>query len=270
MIQVCYRGKSSSPELLEKDAFLHLLQREHMPCVAVDIEDRRDLEDILMAAGVTLPQAVLAYQPLGDLQEFSHNLPALRRLVAKKIASGLQSEHSSSLDEYRRDSTVKTGAVDGVMNLLASAASALSSGWTHSQSGSSTNTQTNGSGESTSAGSNAQTTPGSPPVVRATTTHSYIEFTVIKTNWFYRDQLRIIRFGTNGDFHRIEPKTKELKESVPYSTITAISVGPGAITLTLKTGLLHSFRAPQRVIDYMYQLFLAYCPEDVTPTFTQR
>jgi hypothetical protein len=233
VVQVCYRGNADAPTLSERDKLFDLMQREHMPCVLLDINDHREVEDVIEANGLTLPQAVLAYQPLGDLREFSQNLAALRRLVAQRIAAGLQSEHSSGIDEYSK-ATVSTGAVDGVMNLLASAASAL---WNPSSSSSSSSRPT----------------------------HSFIEFTVIKTNWFYRDQRRVIRFGTNGDFHRIEPKTNELRESIPYSSITDITVAPGKLTLTLKNGLLHSFSAPVRVIDYMYQLFLAYSLESVVP-----
>lgn len=219
------------PTLAERDKLFDLLKSEHMPCVLVDINENRDLEDILVSAGLSLPQAVLSYQPLGDLRDFSQNLASLRRFVARKIAAGLQSEHSNTIDEYSRE-PVSTGAVDGVMNLLASAASAI---WNKSTS--------------------ASTRPA----------QSFIEFTVIKTNWFYRDQRRIIRFGTKGDFYRIDPKNNELRESVPYNTISGIAVAPGRITLTLKGGLTPTFHAPVRVIDYMYQLFLAYCPDEVTP-----
>jgi len=219
------------PTLAERDRLFELLKHEHMPSVLVDIGENRDLEDILVSLGLPLPQAVLAYQPLGDLRDFSQNLASLRRFVARKIAAGLQSEHSNTIDEYSRE-PVSTGAVDGVMNLLASAASAI---W---------------KGSASSA-----TRPS----------HSFIEFTVIKTNWFYRDQRRIIRFGTNGDFYRIDPKNNELRESIPYNTINGITVAPGRLSLTLKNGLTPTFHAPTRVIDYMYQLFLAYCPDEVVP-----
>lgn len=231
VVQVCFRTSSDAPTLAERDKLLALLQSEHIPCNALDLSEQRDVEDVVEVNCLPLPQAVLAFQPLGDLNEFSRNLPALRRFIARKIAQGLQSEHSNNLDEYSRD-PISTGAVDGVLNLLQSAASRL---W------------------------NSTTQPSSK------TSHSFIEFTVIKTNWFYRDQRRIIRFGSNGDFYRIEPKTNELRESIPYSSISGITVAPGRLSLTLKTGLQHSFAAPARVIDYMYQLFLAYSPDHVTP-----
>lgn len=233
-VKVCYRSTGDRPQLEETEKLLELLRQQHIPCTKVDINEDRDLDDTISAGNANLPQAVQRFQPLGDLREFSNNLSSLRRLIAQRIAEDLQAEHSSTLDEYRSGS-VSTGAVDGVLTIISSAANRL---W-----------------------SSSAPAPANRP------TDNFIEFTVIKTNWFYRDQRRIIRFGSTGEFHRFDPTTRELRESVRYDAITSIAVGPGKLTLGLSNGTMHSFAAPAIVIDYMFQLFLAYSRDTVVPTF---
>lgn len=237
MLLVCYREDMDQPRMAEKERILRLLQAQHIPHRACEISTNLELSAMLESANTQLPHIVFENQPLGDLVSFSEDLQRMRRFVASKIANTMQSEHSGAIDEYRK-STVSTGAVDGVMSLLASAASAL---W-----------------------SNASQQNSSRPA------HTYIEFTVIKTNWFYRGQMRIIRFGSKDFFYRIEPVTNEVRETIAYSKITCIGISPIKLTLTLEGGAIHCYNAPIRVLDYMFQLFLAYAPEIASVTFDQQ
>lgn len=235
-IQVCYNAKDGAVQLREAEELLKLLQSEHIPALLVDLgapTTEPELVDMIYAVTMPLPQAVLIYQPFGDLQSFYAQLPSLRRHIAQRIAEGLQADHTAGLDTYRRDAaSAETGAVDKVATFVQSVL-------TRSGTSSSTSQETN----------------------------NYIEFTVMKTNWYLRSQLRRIRFGTSGEFFRFDPNSSELRESVRYDSIKSIKVGKGSISLTIANGTLHSFSAPPLVIDYMFQLFLAYAPEGVVLEF---
>lgn len=231
MLLVCYREDMEKPRVAEKDRILHLLTEQHIPHRACEISTNLDLAAMLESADTQLPHIVFENQPLGDLNSFSQDIQRMRRFVACKIANSLQSEHSGAIDEYRK-SSVSTGAVDGVINLLASAF------WT----------------------SSAQQQ-------QSRQAHTYIEFTVIKTNWFYRAQMRVIRFGSKDFFYRIEPTTKEVRETIAYSNIASITITSSSLALTMKDGTIHSYNAPLRVLDYMFQLFVAYAPENIPVSF---
>lgn len=213
---------------------MKLLSKEHIPCALVDITKSEDsnLADTIYSISMVLPQAILLYQPFGDLQGFHDQLSSLRRHIAQRIAEGLHAEHTSNLDVYRSNAD-STGAVDKVATFI------------HSMLGR--------SGISSSS---------------SRETNNFIEFTVMKTNWYLRSQLRRIRFGTAGEFFRFDPTSGDLRESVRYSDIKSIKVGAGTLSLAIANGTLHNFSAPPLVIDYMFQLFLAYAPESVTPEFS--
>ena len=230
-ILVCYQGNADKVQLKEAEEMVNVLSREHIPCALLDLTQASDplIGDTIFAVGMPLPQAMLLYQPLGDLRELHEQLPSLRRHISQRIAEGLHADHLSHLDIYRRDAD-STGTVDKLATFIHSMLT---------RSG-------------TSSGSTRET-------------NNFIEFTVMKTNWYMRSQLRRIRFGTNGEFFRFDPTSGELRESVRYDSIKSIKVGKGILSLAIANGTLHSFSAPPLVIDYMFQLFLAYAPESIVP-----
>lgn len=233
-VQVCYNSKDGAVQLKEAEELLKLLHTEHIPALLVDLSANTtepELLDMFYSTSIQLPQAVLTYQPYGDLNTFFSTLSSLRRRIAERFAEGLQADHTAVMDTYRSQAA-ETGAVDKVASFV----------------------------QSVLSNSRTAATPTQE-------TNSYIEFTVMKTNWYLRSQLRRIRFGTAGEFFRFDPNGGELRESVRYDSIKAIKVAKGSISLTIANGTLHSFTAPPLVIDYMFQLFLAYAPEDVVLEF---
>jgi len=62
---------------------------------------------------------------------------------------------------------------------------------------------------------------------------SYVEFEVTQTNWYWRQQKRILRFASD-KFFRLNPETRELRAAHKYSAIEKITRNGNDMTLFFK------------------------------------
>jgi len=137
-------------------------------------------------------------------------------------------EGGACLDEGQTPETLSLGMISSALIPVEHAVQAVSS--LGSMVGSyiwqtSDDTKNEISSSSTSSTTSTTSTSSTPTNLSSNSSQlqKSIDFQVIRTNWYYRRQIRILRFGATSYF-RIDPSNNQVKEEFPYVNIAQVKI----------------------------------------------